>query len=231
MWITRQRYIQNEHVTSEGELRLLKLLKVFVAWLATWLKLYGIEFWGGQISPQQTLFGLLTSRRGLGVTDPRDMIYAHIGMAGVKTDISGNQSKEPTTSHRPPTLNVDYRKSFEQLFMEVAIYMMDHIPVSKMLLNVEYSANRNCPNGLCSWVPDWTVQWRVEWSQRTVIQIPEGKIRRRSDGEAASDFFQSSVKSFAVPGVLAAFGMRSGIVTAIVPKSDLIGVGRLICWF
>jgi hypothetical protein len=57
---------------------------------------------------KNTLLALLQLRRGLGASDTRDMIYAHLGIA---VDSLVGQ----------PALKVDYSKSYQELFTDIAV--------------------------------------------------------------------------------------------------------------
>ncbi|KAF2812658.1 HET-domain-containing protein [Mytilinidion resinicola] len=57
-----------------------------------------------------TLIDLLLARRGLGVTDPRDMVFAHLGFA---------------TDGQLWTTGMDYSKTVSQLFLDVAWWIQN----------------------------------------------------------------------------------------------------------
>jgi hypothetical protein len=96
---------------------------------------------------RQKIFNLLTSRRGLGVTDPRDMIYAHMG-----TSSDLNELKQ--------YVEVDYRKDYTEVYEDTARYLLDAIgPLGPESFfphtdDREFSKQRD----LASWAPDWSVQ-------------------------------------------------------------------------
>jgi hypothetical protein len=88
------------------------------------------------------LLDILTSRRGLGVSDARDMIYAHIGLA---SDRSLGQ----------PMFEVDYSKSASQVYTEVARYHLRKNKNYGILNHMEDVDPSKRRYGLPSWVPDW----------------------------------------------------------------------------
>jgi Heterokaryon incompatibility protein (HET) len=90
-----------------------------------------------------TLLDILTSRRGLGVSDARDMIYAHIALASDRT--LGRTLFE-----------VDYSKSASQVFTEVARYHIERHNNYSILSHVEDVDPSERRYGLPSWAPDWT---------------------------------------------------------------------------
>ncbi|KUJ08660.1 HET-domain-containing protein, partial [Mollisia scopiformis] len=71
-------------------------------------KLQGRMYMGAESEFKITILDVLQARRGLGVTDPKDMIYAHLG-------ISESQLK----SH----ITIDYSKSKAQVYEETARYI------------------------------------------------------------------------------------------------------------
>jgi len=84
---------------------------------------------------------LLLSRRGLGVTDPRDMIFAHVGFA------SDGQHED---------LTVDYSKTTIQIFEGSARYIAKMYGLSALLECVGVANSPERLRDLPSWVPDWT---------------------------------------------------------------------------
>jgi hypothetical protein len=65
-----------------------------------------------EIGAQETnLITILEDRRGIGVQDPRDMLFAHVSIAGV-----GHQK----------LLSIDYTKTLKQVFEDLAIYLLSH---------------------------------------------------------------------------------------------------------
>ena len=94
----------------------------------------------GKWSPN-SMAELLMSRRGLGITDPRDMIFAHIGFA------SDSQHED---------LTVDYSKTTIQTFEGSAQYTAKLYGLSALLECVGMANSPERVRDLHSWVPDWT---------------------------------------------------------------------------
>ena len=90
-----------------------------------------------------SLLALLSLRRGLGVSDPRDMIYAHLGIAS--DALSGRLN-----------LDVDYQRDFVELFTELAIHSISAYGDYRVLAYVEVGHSSKSRANLSSWVPDWT---------------------------------------------------------------------------
>jgi hypothetical protein len=91
-----------------------------------------------KIKKKPPLLDLLVARRGFGATDPRDMLYAHIGMS--------NESK----------FQVDYMRSVNAVFESIARHFLVHKNFLTMLSYVENVDLAQRREGLPSWVPDWT---------------------------------------------------------------------------
>jgi hypothetical protein len=89
------------------------------------------------------LLALLALRRGLGVSDARDMIYAHLGV--VSDSLFGHLE-----------LEVDYSKSCSELFIDVTRYFLKRYKDYRILSHVEDVDPLKRRQGLPSWVPDWT---------------------------------------------------------------------------
>jgi hypothetical protein len=84
---------------------------------------------------------LVSARRGLGVSDPRDRVFAHIGFSA---------------DGRNKNLLVDYCKTCAQVYTDFAL----HISMTGgfLLLLDELTEKQSCHTiqDLPSWVPDWT---------------------------------------------------------------------------
>jgi hypothetical protein len=84
---------------------------------------------------------IFRARRGFGVTDPRDMIFAHVGFA------SDGQHED---------LTVDYSKPTVQVYERSALYIAKAFGLSTLLECVGRGDSPERISGLPSWVPDWT---------------------------------------------------------------------------
>ncbi|KAE8443981.1 hypothetical protein EG329_001205 [Mollisiaceae sp. DMI_Dod_QoI] len=88
----------------------------------------------------QDFTSILAARRGFGVSDPRDMIFAHLGMVG------------------HTGIRVDYGRKVEQIYEEFARAQMIATSSLDLLAYVEDVELGKRRPGMPSWVPDWTVQ-------------------------------------------------------------------------
>ncbi|TVY75934.1 Heterokaryon incompatibility protein 6 OR allele [Lachnellula suecica] len=118
-----------------------------------------------------TMLRLLQGRRGMGVTDPRDMIFAHMGFAFDNT---------------PEGVRLDYSVSVQELYGSFAKYVAREYGVAKLLSCVD---DRHIPSrfmDLPSWVPDWTAptpkwlfynrEYTTEFSNFTLIPMENEDI-------------------------------------------------------
>jgi hypothetical protein len=110
---------------------------------------------------QNDMINLLLTRRGLGVSDPRDMIFAHLGFA---------------TDGRHEDLQIDYSQTTCQVFQDFAWYLSKTSGLQVLLACVGETRARNHPGSLPSWVPDWTTSistvWSPSWSAKDQIDCP-----------------------------------------------------------
>ncbi|EPE32048.1 hypothetical protein GLAREA_12130 [Glarea lozoyensis ATCC 20868] len=83
---------------------------------------------------------ILQSRRGFGVLDPRDMIYAHLGMVPNKYG-----------------QKVDYGQSVSQVFTRIAIGLFCESSDLSWLGKIGRACLGDKIEGLPSWVPNWTL--------------------------------------------------------------------------
>ncbi|KAF1968779.1 HET-domain-containing protein [Bimuria novae-zelandiae CBS 107.79] len=92
------------------------------------------------------LFSLLLASNGLGATDPRDKIFALLGLAGSNLE-----------AMLDPSLEVDYAASPAEVFKSVAVYLLQSTRDPLIL----YGAGSNPVQhwfGTPSWVPTWQRQ-------------------------------------------------------------------------
>ncbi|PVH83202.1 HET-domain-containing protein [Cadophora sp. DSE1049] len=105
-----------------------------------------LQILGDMSSNRGPIMALLASRRGLGATDPRDMIYANMGIAFDLSSLLGY-------------VQVDYRKSCEEVYEAVARYLLDNIgPGGPTVFFPHAASNQQSERkNLASWAPDWTL--------------------------------------------------------------------------
>ncbi|KAF7881445.1 hypothetical protein EAF00_011814 [Botryotinia globosa] len=103
----------------------------------------------------ENLIDLLAARRGLGVSDPRDMVFAHKGIVQTSSYQSFLEADE---------IAIDYSKSAEKVFTDLAYHCLKTFPDHRRLEILSFKEIHNdCrdkENGLevPSWVPDWTLK-------------------------------------------------------------------------
>ena len=90
-----------------------------------------------------SLLDLLSLRRDMGVSDPRDMIYAHLGIAA---DCLTKNLR----------LEVDYQKSYSDICTNIAVYFLEVYNDYRVLTYVDERPLGKRHENLPSWVPDWT---------------------------------------------------------------------------
>lgn len=93
---------------------------------------------------QTDLFHLILSRRGLGATDARDMVFAHLGVASDGATLGGS-------------VTIDYKQSVERLYEDVARYLIDKIGPETIFSQVDDADHSPHRHGLASWAPDWSL--------------------------------------------------------------------------
>jgi len=97
----------------------------------------------GKRSPfKNTVLELVKARRGLGVFDPRDMVFAHVGFA--KDAEHGK-------------LKIDYSKTIEEVYIDFALFIAQKEGWGTLLDNVGDPKIQSRFKNLPPWSPDWTV--------------------------------------------------------------------------
>jgi hypothetical protein len=97
------------------------------------------------------LLDLATSRRGLGATNPRDIISGHMGLVGMPLDGVPFGSNESLL--RAP----EYGKSVEDVFMDFAHDMIERYGFLEIFSYREALFPSKRMSNLASWAPDWSV--------------------------------------------------------------------------
>lgn len=92
-----------------------------------------------------TLFRLLLSRRGLGATDSRDMIFAHMSTASDFEEVK-------------KYVQVNYNKTCEVIYENIAKYLLDHVEPEIFFQHIDDMEPASRRQGLASWAPDWSIR-------------------------------------------------------------------------
>jgi len=110
-----------------------------------------------EVVPDSYLLELLCARRGCQLSDPRDMVYAHLGLASARIR---------------KAIPIDYSKTVAHLFEDVSRFYMMTITstsVQTMLSFVEQSPNEQRGAAHPSWVPDWSSEYQPGSSDRPTV--------------------------------------------------------------
>ncbi|PMD13390.1 HET-domain-containing protein, partial [Hyaloscypha hepaticicola] len=94
----------------------------------------------------RVLLNTLVARRGLGVLDPRDMIFAHLGIVA--------ESPLDGTPQEWNLFRADYKKDCAELYRDVAQYLSRRIEIFELLSHVETVSNLR-HSDTPSWAPNW----------------------------------------------------------------------------
>jgi len=95
------------------------------------------------------LFDTLTARRGLGVFDARDMIFAHLGIVC--------ESPLDVSPDVWDLVGADYKKDCAELYRNVAHCLSLRIDIFKILSHVEARVPDHI-QGTPSWAPNWMIR-------------------------------------------------------------------------
>jgi hypothetical protein len=145
-----------------------------------------------------TILDILKARRGLGVLDPRDMVYAHLGMS------------EPSVRSN---INIDYSKSKAQVYEDISRYILSisrDLSILSLIEDVDLESRPHLP----SWVPDWSVRLGFD-------QVPARKAMVAVDPAPEPDTFSNLFMVCDAPGVLAFAGRRHGTVVHVLSQTLL----------
>ncbi|KAK4455181.1 heterokaryon incompatibility protein-domain-containing protein [Podospora aff. communis PSN243] len=89
------------------------------------------------------LFSLLKARRGIGATDPRDLVYANLGIV---------QDREICERY----IKIDYASPVEHLFNDVARYIAETYGIDEALYHSLAFKKPSHRPALAPWAPDWS---------------------------------------------------------------------------
>lgn len=144
------------------------------------------------------LVKILISRRGLGVQDARDMLFAHIGIAGITSDGIDLPTHVPYL--------VDYSKTKTQVYQDLAMAVLakdgqyDFLHYAKTTICLE-----DRPRHVPTWMPDWTDNsWR---QSREIIRHPSIRFPYPGMGYTLCE----------TSSILACIGNRYGQINRIAP--------------
>ena len=144
------------------------------------------------------LYELLKSRKGCGVTDARDMLFANLGLVSYSIE-----DKDQFLS----LITVNYAKTKEQVYVDLAVYLLEKLPDFRMFSLLDPSETSS-DSPMPSWVPDWA-------------SGPPSEFSRISD-VLAYDHFTNFNRHFewGPQGVLVCKGEWLGRVEQLTPIMD-----------
>jgi hypothetical protein len=132
-----------------------------------------------------TVVELVRTRRGLGASDLRDIIYGHMGLARWLAEENYAAARWEMTSTRTLPQNLfdigkpDYRKSIEDVFMDFAhdvINQCGQLSIFHFKQTLPPSEERP---GLASWAPDWSIHplKQPQQIQRELARLSNYEVR------------------------------------------------------
>jgi hypothetical protein len=170
----------------------------------------------------RVLLDTLVARLGLGVSDPRDMIFAHLGIV-VESPLDG-------TPEEWNLLRADYKKGCSELYRDVAKYLSNKIEIFELLSHVEATSDQRYPD-IPSWAPNWMANplpppyRRLQDAVATLRKQYEesyGPLEDRlndSSGSLLLRILPKSYKLWLSPSIISFLGFRMGTITRL---SDII---------
>ncbi|KAE9370877.1 HET-domain-containing protein [Stipitochalara longipes BDJ] len=101
------------------------------------------------------LYNILKSRKGFGVTDPRDMLFANLGLIGHAVEDEDKLSN---------LILVNYQKNEGQVYGDLARYFLENLGFSSIFSLLDLNEKRK-ESQAPSWTPDWTTRPPSEFSR------------------------------------------------------------------
>ncbi|KAI1474590.1 HET-domain-containing protein [Daldinia eschscholtzii] len=103
-------------------------------------KVHDAVYTHGNVDPEILNFWRILELRGDSqATDPRDLIYANMGLHMDRLEVG-------------EFVQIDYNKTVREVFVEVGLYVMKYLGLNRAVSNISDSPLRSI---LPSWVPDW----------------------------------------------------------------------------
>jgi hypothetical protein len=170
----------------------------------------------------RVLLDTLAARRGLGVFDPRDMIFAHLGIV-VESPLDGAPEEWDL-------LRADYKKDCSELYRDVAEYLSNKIEIFELLSHVEAASDQRYPD-----TPSWAPNWMAKPLPPPYKRLHDGVAVLRKQYEENYGFLEDrlndssgsfllsilpeSYKFWLFPSIVSFLGFRMGTITRL---SDVI---------
>ncbi|KAB5518083.1 heterokaryon incompatibility protein-domain-containing protein [Coniochaeta sp. 2T2.1] len=89
------------------------------------------------------MLSLLQARRGLGATDARDFVFAHMGIASDRRKVEG-------------AVPIDYNAPLERVFSRMSLYIVESEGVDALLTLLDKQAEPSKQANMPSWAVDWS---------------------------------------------------------------------------
>jgi hypothetical protein len=170
--------------------------------------------------PGKDLFELVCARGGCSLSDPRDMIYAHLGLVSAET-----RNMVP----------IDYELTVAQLYTSMTELYAQLVGIQNIIIFAGVEPERRDPS-LPSWVIDWSLSkpwWADNYDHaqgsRRDQSLPSWFVDWSLSKPWWADSYNSSYAdaqrslrfhSLAVPHVLAVCGGSCGPIDSIIPASS-----------
>jgi hypothetical protein len=170
----------------------------------------------------RVLLDTLVARRGLGVFDSRDMIFANLGIV-VESPLDG-------TPEEWDLLRANYTKGCSELYRDVAKYLSNKIEIFELLSHVEAASDQRYPD-TPSWAPNWMAKplpppyRRLQDSVaalRKQYEENHGPLEDKvndSSGSLLLRILPESYQLWLSPSIISFLGFRMGTITRL---SDII---------
>jgi hypothetical protein len=150
----------NANSLEESQSRRYKIiLRMYQAWISHQDSQKASSRRSGRQSSQNSMLELVTDRRGLGVSDPRDMIFVHVGFA---------------SDGKKRGLEVDYSKTCEQVYVDFALFVRSKTGWATLLETVDDPQSQLRLKNLPSWISDWTVPFLSPIKFPRAQSLPSG---------------------------------------------------------
>ena len=170
----------------------------------------------------RALFDVLIARRGLGVFDPRDMVFAHLGIVA-----NSRQDQDSFMRKKWKLLKADYAKNTSELYRNVATYLSGNIEIFELLSHVEAASGERLPN-TPSWAPNWMdkpfplpytkLEERINFLRRTYEKRRHTTLEDRLNENMGSLLLKTIPPSYTIwlsPLVVSFLGFQMGSIIGI----------------
>ncbi|KAK1752708.1 heterokaryon incompatibility protein-domain-containing protein [Echria macrotheca] len=162
-----------------------------------------------------SMYELLAARRGICATDPRDLVYANLGIVNDKMACQ-------------EFISTDYNMTVERVFTDAAHYIFERAGFDTLIRNVLFDLDPKCPPltgrfNLPSWVPNWALPAPAEIETvHTVISERSRGARDSIANNQAGLVDGYGLASVARPGVLSFVGFPFDRIHRLLDETDIV---------